>query len=168
MTPPALLILTITILATILLVTNRLRADLVALLTLVVLGVTGLVTPAEALAGLSGSAVVTILAISIIAEGLQQTGITQRLGQQMKRLAGQGETRLLVVVMLSGAALSLFMNNIAAMAVLLPATMGLSRQVRIPPSRLLMPLAYGVIAGGMATLFTSSNIITSSAFQFFI
>jgi len=164
-TTPAFITLTITVVATVLLVSNWLRPDLIALLVLVLLGVGGLVSPTEALAGFSGSAVITILAISIIAEGLQQTGITHRLGQQMKQLAGQGETRLLIVVMLSGAALSLFMNNIAAMAVLLPATMGLSRQVRMPPSRLLMPLAYGVIAGGMATLFTSSNIITSSALR---
>jgi di/tricarboxylate transporter len=164
-TTPAIITLTITALATILLISNWLRADLVALLVLVLLGITGLVTPNEALAGFSGSAVITILAISVIAEGLQQTGITHWLGQQMKRLAGQGETRLLVVLMLSGAILSLFMNNIAAMAILLPATMGLSRQSRIPPSRVLMPLAYGVVAGGMATLFTSSNIITSSALR---
>jgi len=162
---PAVFTLVITVLATTLLVSNWLRPDLVALLVLVLLGIGGLVSPTEALAGFSGSAVITILAISIIAEGLQQTGITQRLGQKMRQLAGQGETRLLIVVMLSGAVLSLFMNNIAAMAVLLPATMGLARQVRMPPSRLLMPLAYGVIAGGMATLFTSSNIITSSALR---
>ncbi len=161
----ALITLIITILVTILLISNWLRPDMVALLVLVLLGIGGLVSPTEALAGFSGSAVITILAISIIAEGLQLTGITHRLGQQMKRLAGQGETRLLVVVMLSGAVLSLFMNNIAAMAVLLPATMGLSRQARMPPSRLLMPLAYGVVAGGMATLFTTSNIIASSALR---
>jgi len=136
-TTPAFITLTITVVATVLLVSNWLRPDLIALLVLVLLGVGGLVSPTEALAGFSGSAVITILAISIIAEGLQQTGITHRLGQQMKQLAGQGETRLLIVVMLSGAALSLFMNNIAAMAVLLPATMGLSRQVRMPPSRLM-------------------------------
>jgi len=155
----------ITVLATILLISNLLRADLVALLVLVLLGITGLVAPNEAVAGFSGSAVITILAISVIAEGLQQTGITHWLGQQMKQLAGQGETRLLVVLMLSGATLSLFMNNIAAMAVLLPAAMGLARQVRIRPSRILMPLAFGVISGGMATLFTTSNIITSSALR---
>ncbi len=165
MTIPAIITLTITIFATILLIGNWLRPDLVALLVLVILGVTRLVSPNDALAGFSGSAVITILAISIIAEGLQQTGITFWLGQQMKLLSGQGETRLLVVVMLSGAVLSFFMNNIAAMAVLLPATMGLARQVRIPPSRLLMPLAYGVVAGGMATLFTTSNIIASGALQ---
>lgn len=165
MTAPAIFTLIITVLATVLLISNWLRADLVALLVLVLLGITGLVAPNEALAGFSGSAVITILAISVIAEGLQQTGITHWLGQQMKRLAGQGETRLLIVLMLSGATLSLFMNNIAAMAVLLPATMGLARQVRMQPSRLLMPLAYGVIAGGMATLFTTSNIIASSALR---
>lgn len=165
MSIPAIFTLAVTIIATVLLIGNWLRPDLVALLVLVALGVTRLVSPTDALAGFSGSAVITILAISIIAEGLQQTGITAWLGQQMKRLGGQGETRLLVVVMLSGAVLSLFMNNIAAMAVLLPATMGLARQLRIPPSRLLMPLAYGVIVGGMATLFTTSNIIASSALQ---
>jgi di/tricarboxylate transporter len=164
-TTPALITLGITIVATILLISNWLRPDLVALMVLVALGVTKLVSANDALAGFSGSAVITILAISIIAEGLHQSGITYWLGQQMKRLAGQGETRLLIVVMLSGAVLSLFMNNIAAMAVLLPATMGLARQVRMPPSRLLMPLAYGVVAGGMATIFTTSNIIASSALR---
>ena len=69
-TTPAIITLTITILATILLISNLLRADLVALLVLVVLGITGLVAPNEALAGFSGSAVITILAISVIAEGL--------------------------------------------------------------------------------------------------
>ncbi len=167
MSIPAIITLSITVFATILLIGNWLRPDLVALLVLVVLGLTRLVSPNDALAGFSGSAVITILAISIIAEGLQQTGITFWLGQKMKQMSGQGEgeTRLLIVVMLSGAVLSMFMNNIAAMAVLLPATMGLSRQVRIPPSRLLMPLAYGVVVGGMATLFTTSNIIASSALQ---
>ncbi|RME86769.1 MAG: SLC13 family permease, partial [Anaerolineae bacterium] len=113
----------------------------------------------------SSSAVITILAISIIAEGLQQSGVTYRLGQRMKRLAGQGERQLVTVVMLTGATLSLFMNNIAAVAVLLPATMGLARRLRVPPSRLLMPLAYGVISGGMATLFTTSNLIASGVLR---
>ena len=77
----------ITVLATVVLVGNWLRPDLVALLVLVTLGVSGLVSPEQALAGFSGSAVVTILGISIIAEGLRQTGVAYRLGQQMQRLA---------------------------------------------------------------------------------
>jgi di/tricarboxylate transporter len=157
--------LAITLLATLLLIGNWLRPDLVALAVMVVLGVSGLVSPEAALAGFSGSAVVTILAVSIIAEGLRETGVAYRLGQQMKRLAGGGEIRVIVVVMLAGATLSLFMNNIAAMAVLLPATLALSRQTHRSPARLMMPLAFGVIVGGMATLFTTSNIIASSALR---
>ena len=165
MSTQALITLIITIITTIVLVGGWIRPDLVALLILVVLGLTRLVTPEQAMAGFSGSAVLTILAISIIAEGLYQTGISHKLGQLMKKMAGDSENRLITTIMLSGATLSLFMNNIAALSVLLPASMSLSRQSRIPPSRLLMPLAYGVIAGGMATLFTTSSIVTSSALK---
>jgi len=157
--------LVITIISTILLAGGWIRPDLVALLTLLVLGISRLVSPDQALAGFSGSAVITILSISVIAEGFHNTGISYKLGQFMKKLAGTNEDRLITVITLSGAILSLFMNNIAAMAVLLPATMSLSRQTKVTPSRLLMPLAFGVIAGGMATLFTTSNIIASSALK---
>lgn len=163
MSPSAWTTLAIILVTTILLVSNRFRADLIALLVLVALGLSGLVTLNEALVGFSSSAVITLLAISMMTEGLQQTGIAHWLGQQMKRLSGSGETRLLAVIMLAGGSLSLFMNNIAAMGVLLPATKGLSRQKQIPLSRLLMPLSFGVIAGGMATIFTTSNLIVSSA-----
>jgi di/tricarboxylate transporter len=159
------IVLAITLLSTLFLAGGWIRPDLVALLALVVLGISRLVTPQQALAGFSGSAVITILAISIIAEGFYKTGISNKLGQLMKRMAGENDNRLMIVIMFSGAVLSLFMNNIAAMSVLLPASMSLSRQTRIPPSRLLMPLAFGVISGGMATLFTSSNIIASSALK---
>jgi len=165
MTNQALVTLAITIITTIVLAGGWIRPDLVALLTLVILGITRLVNPQQALAGFSGSAVLTILAISIIAEGLYQTGISNKLGQLMKKMAGDSENRLITAIMTSGAVLSLFMNNIAAISVLLPASMSLSRQNKIPPSRLLMPLAFGVIAGGMATLFTTSNIIASSALK---
>ena len=76
MTTPAVITLIITVLATILLISNLLRADLIAILVLVLLGITGLVTPNEALAGFSGSAVITILAISIIAGLLSATFLT--------------------------------------------------------------------------------------------
>jgi di/tricarboxylate transporter len=161
----ALLTLGFTISTTILLAGGWLRTDLVGLLVLVILGISRIVTPEQALAGFSESAVITILAISVIAEGLHQTGISMKIGQFMKKVAGENENRLIMVVTLSGAFLSLFMNNIAAMSVLLPSAMSLSRQTRLSPSRLLMPLAFGVIAGGMATLFTTSNIITSSSLK---
>jgi len=114
--------LVIILITTALLVCNRFSADLIALLVLVTLGLTHLVSLDDALVGFSSSAVITLLAISIMTEGLQQTGISHWLGQKMKGLAGEGEARLLATIMLAGGMLSLFMNNIAAMAVLLPAT----------------------------------------------
>jgi di/tricarboxylate transporter len=159
----ALLILIITIFVAVLLISEKLRPDLLALLVLVILGLSGMVKPSEAFAGFSGSAVMTLLAISIISEGLHQTGFARMLGRQMHRVGGQTEWKLVLIVTLSSAALSLFMNNIATVGVLLPAVMSLSRQTRLAPSRLLMPLAFGTLLGGMATLLTTSNIIVSGA-----
>jgi di/tricarboxylate transporter len=152
----------ITISSSIVLIADWLRPDLVALMVMALLGITGQTTPSQTFAGFSSSATITILSISIIAEGLTQSGVTRSLSQLMKRLAGQDEGRLLIVVLLTGAVMSFFMNNVAALGVLLPATISLARQTRSAPSRLLMPLSFGVIAGGMSTLFTTSNIIAST------
>ncbi len=160
---PSQLLLTfaILLLAIALLLTERLRADLVALLVVVTLGVTGVLTPREAFSGFASSAVVTIVAIFVLAEALRITGMTERAGSLLLRVAGTAEWRLVAVVMLAGAALSLVMNNIAAAAVLLPAISGIARKARVSPSRLLMPLAFATILGGMATLFTTTNIVVS-------
>src|SRR4051812_29586324 len=131
---------------------ERLRPDLVALLVLVALGATGILTSQEAFSGFSRSAVITILAIFILASGLERTGVTRRVGRLSGRGAGEGGGRLVMAVMLAGAFLSLFMNNIAAASVLLPAVSGAARRAKVNPSRLLMPLAFGTILGGMATL----------------
>ena len=157
------LILTLAILvaAVALLLSDRLRADLVALLVVVALGVTGILTPRDAFSGFSSSAVVTIVAIFILTQALFATGVTERAGELLLRFGGTSERRLVVVIMLAGAALSLVMNNIAAAAVLLPAVSGIARKTGVSPARLLMPLAFATILGGMATLFTTTNIIVS-------
>jgi di/tricarboxylate transporter len=141
--------------------TERLRADIVALLVVVALGVTGVLTVQEAFSGLSRSAVVTIMAIFILAEGLRRSGVAEQVGNLLLRVAGTQEHRLVVVVMAAGAFLSLFMNNIAAASVLLPAVSTATRKANVNPSRLLMPLAFGTILGGMATLLTTTNIVVS-------
>jgi len=162
---PAVFTLIIALVAAILLLSERLRPDVIALLVLVVLGLSRIVTPEEAFAGFSGSAVMTILAISVISEALRQTGITRKLAKAMRKAGGQSESQLTLITMLASAALSLVMNNIAAVGVLLPAVTSLARQTRTQPSRLLMPLAFGTILGGMATLLTTSNIIVSGALR---
>ncbi len=148
--------------AILLLLSDRVRPDLVALLVIVVLGVTGVLTAQETFSGFSRSAVITITAIFILAEGLQRTGVTDQVGKLLVRVAGRKEGWLAAGVMLAGAFLSLFMNNIAAAAVLLPAVSGAAHKVKVNPSRLLMPLAFATILGGMATLFTTTNIVVSS------
>jgi di/tricarboxylate transporter len=165
MTPQEILLLLILATVSVLLIYGRLRPDLIAIVTLTVLGLTGLVTPQGAFSGFGSSAVITILAIFIISEGLHQSGVTKFIGRQMFRLAKRSEPRLIFVTTLAAALLSLFMNNIAAAGVLMPAVIALSRQTRTPPSKLLMPLAFGTILGGMATLLTTSNIIVSDALR---
>jgi len=155
----------IIVIAVALLITNRLRADLIALMVMVSLGLSGVISPEDSFSGFSSSAVMTLLGISMISVALQMTGATNSLGKIMLKLGGGSETRLVLMVTLISAMLSLFMNNIAAVGVLLPAVMSLSRRSRVSPSRLLMPLAFGTILGGMATLLTTSNIIVSGALR---
>jgi len=164
-TYPAIFTLILTLVAAVLLISELLRPDLIALIVMVILGLVGIVSPQDTFSGFSGSAVMTLLGISIISEGLHQTGVTHWLGNLMFKLGGRSEATLVLTTMLVSAGLSLFMNNIAAVGVLLPAVMTLSRQTRVPPSRLMMPLAYGTVLGGMATLLTTSNIIVSGTLR---
>jgi di/tricarboxylate transporter len=158
------LIITFAILAIalVLFLTDKIPTDLVALLVVVALGVTGILTPQETFSGFSRSAVITIIAIFILAEALRRSGVTEQVGNILIKVGGKSEARLVMAVMIAGAFLSLFMNNIAAAAVLLPATSGVAKRASVNISRLLMPLAFGTILGGMATLLTTSNIVLST------
>lgn len=161
------IIITFSILAValVLFFTDKIPADLVALLVVVALGLTGILTPQEAFSGFSRSAVITILAIFIIAEALRRTGVTEQVGNILLKVGGKSELHLIVAVMIAGAFLSLFMNNIAAAAVLLPAVSGAARKADVSISKILLPLAFSTILGGMATLLTTSNIVLSSLLQ---
>ena len=147
--------------ASILLIRNVFRPDIVALMLLLSLGLTGILTPRETFSGFSRSAVVIMFSAFILAEGLRRSGVTERMGTFIFRLFGKGERQLIFGVMTAGAVLSLFMNNIAAASLLFPALSGVARRSNVSSSRLLMPLAFGTILGGMATLLTSTNIVVS-------
>src|SRR5262249_3591191 len=110
-------------------------------------------------------AVLTIVGLFVITATLERTGVVQWLADRLAHLGGTHETRMIAVFMGAGALLSLVMNNIAAGAVLLPAAVHVARQARLPESRLLMRLAFGTLLGGMATLFTTANIIISGSLQ---
>lgn len=156
------LVLGILAISLILFVSEVIRMDLVALLVLCALAVTGLVTTDEAFAGFSNSAVITVWAMFILSEGLTRTGIADIIGRQVMRLAGRREIAMIIVIMITAAVLSAFMNNIGVAALMLPVVIEVARRTRIPPSRLLMPLAYATLLGGLMTMIgTPPNLLIS-------
>ena len=158
------LVITILVVALVLFVTEALRMDVVALLVVGALTITGLVTPAEAVAGFSNEAVITLWAMFIISEGLLRTGVGDLIGRYVLRLAGRNEPALVAVIMLASGGLSAFMNNIGVAVLMLPVVMGLARRARVPPSRLLMPLSFGCLLGGLITqIGTPPNLLVSAA-----
>lgn len=165
-TPQIASVLAILAVAVALFVTERIRMDVVALLVLAILALAGLVTPDQALSGFSNPAVVTVWAVFILSGGLSRTGVANLVGQQVLRLAGQGEARLMVVIMLTAGVMSAFMNNVGVAALLLPVVMDIARRTRQPSSKLLMPLAFGSLLGGLNTLIgTPPNILISDALR---
>jgi len=150
-------ILTVTI---ILFIIDKLRIDIVAMLALLALVLTGLIDSNQALAGFANSTVVTIAALFVVGEGLFQTGVADWMGDRLIRLAGSSETRLLVTLMVGTAVLSAFLSNTGTVAVLLPVVVAAAWRIRSMPSKLLIPLAFAASIGGMLTLIgTPPNIV---------
>lgn len=151
--------------AFLLLLTNRVRPDLVALLVLITLAVGRVLTPAQALAGFSNPAVVTIASLFIVTAALEKTGVVSLLADRLSGLTGGNETRAVVVFTTAGALLSLVMSNLAAAAVLLPAAVQVARRHGWSESKLLIPIAFGTLLGGMATLLTTANLIVGGCLE---
>lgn len=152
--------------AVVLFVSEKLRVDVVAMIVLVALVVTGLVTVEEAFSGFSSPAVITVWAVFIVSGGLTRSGVADLIAQQVVRLAGRNQVRLTVLIMITVGVMSAFMNNIGAVAILLPAVMSVARETDIPPSKLLIPLAWASLLGGNMTMIgTPPNILASSILE---
>ncbi len=148
----------------VLFISEVIRMDLVALLVLGALALTGLVDADQAFAGFSNGAVITVWAMFILSEGLTRTGIADIIGRQVMKLGGTREFTMIIVIMVTGAVLSAFMNNIGVAALMLPVVVDVARRTRIPASRLLMPLAYSTLLGGLMTLIgTPPNLLISES-----
>lgn len=147
-------------------VTERLRIDIIALLVLLALVFTGLLTPEEGFSGFSSPAVITVWSVFIVSAGLTRSGVADVIARYMLRLAGRDEARLTVMIMLTVGLMSAFMNNIGAVAILLPAVVSVAREVKVSPSKLLIPLAWASLMGGNMTLIgTPPNILAASILQ---
>ncbi|CAB1057949.1 hypothetical protein D1BOALGB6SA_2705 [Olavius sp. associated proteobacterium Delta 1] len=165
-TPEIALVLTILAAAVVFLITEWIPMEVTALLSLGAVALTGLVTPTEALSGFSNPAVVTVWAVFILSGGLTRTGVANVIGHFVLRMAGTRETTMIIVIMTTAGLMSAIMNNVAVAALMLPVVMDIARHSGRPPSRLLMPLAYGSLLGGLTTqIGTPPNILVSDALR---
>lgn len=137
--------------------------EVVALVVLAALLVSGQITLPEATSGFSDPAVLTVLMMMILSEAVSESGVVAQVGHRITRWTG-GRPRLQIIGLLAVTGLlSMFINNTAAVAMFIPIAIQLAKQMRISPSRLLLPLNYAAIFGGTCTLIgTSTNILVSS------
>jgi di/tricarboxylate transporter len=150
------------IFALILFVWGRFRHDVVALICLLFLVITGIVSPEDAFTGFSHPAVITVASVLIVSSGLQSAGLMDVIGKWIMKL---GDNLTLQVTVLTGivCVVSAFMNNIGALAILMPVAIHIARKKGHSPSFILMPLAFGSLLGGMMTLIgTPPNIIIAT------
>jgi di/tricarboxylate transporter len=143
--------------------TERMPVDLVALLVLSALLVTRILTPEQAISGFSNTATVTVAAMFVLSAGLARTGAVTLLGQRLGAVGRLGLLPTLIALMLLIGIVSAFINNTAAVAIFLPIVLGLARDMGVSPSKLLIPLSFASMFGGVCTaLGTSTNILVSS------
>lgn len=150
------------LLALILFIMDFWRYDIVALLALLIVSLTGLVPLERVFSGFSNPAVITVAAVLVISRALQNSGFVEMIGRQLQRLKG-GVTIQLAALTILVTILSAFMNNVGAMALLLPVAIQIAHKNKVSPSMLLMPIAFAAHFGGNFTLIgTPTNLIVSA------
>lgn len=147
-------------------VANKPRMDVVALLVIVILPLSGILKVSEAIAGFSDPNVILIAAMFVMGEGLVRTGIAFRLGDWLVAKAAGSETRLLVLLMLATAGLGSVMSSTGVVAIFIPVVLGIADRMRVQPGRLMMPLSFSALISGMLTLVaTPPNLVVDSALR---
>jgi di/tricarboxylate transporter len=142
---------------------GRWRYDIVALLALLAVTLCGIVPASEAFAGFGHPAVITVAAVLVISRGLINSGLIDAITNQLYKI-GTSITLQITALTLTVAALSAFMNNVGALAIMLPVALQMARKNGHPPSLFLMPIAFGSLLGGLTTMMgTPPNIIIALA-----
>ena len=155
-----LIIFAITIIA---FMTSKVRSDIIALCCTAALLTSGIVTPKEALAGFSNSAIVMMIALCVVGGAVFQTGLARIISSRLLKLAGTSEVRLYFLVMLVTAVVAAFVSNTGTVALLLPIILAMCKTAGISPAKLMMPLAFASSLGGVLTLIgTPPNLIVSN------
>ena len=152
--------------AAVLLVTNWIRGDLVAVLVMLTLMLTGVLEPGDALSGLSSPVVVIIASMFVISEAIVHTGLAQRMGEAIIDRGGTSEVRLIAMLMAGSALVGSFMSSTATAAIFIPITLAVAEKAGLNHRRLLIPLAAAALISGMMTLVaTTPNIVINNALR---
>lgn len=142
---------------------NRPRMDVVALIMMTTLPLTGVITVEEALAGFSNPTIILIAALFVLGEGLVRTGVAQKLGDMLVQRAGRSEARLIVLLMIVVAGIGSVMSSTGVVAIFIPIVLRIAHNANIPAGRLMMPLSVAALISGMMTLVaTPPNLIVHS------
>ena len=160
------LVLGLVVLALLLFITEIVRFDVAALIVMALLMVFGILTPQEGISGFANSATITILAMFILSAGIQRTGLINLAARRILEVAGRDPFRqvLLIAVLIGG--ISAFINNTAAVAIMLPMAIAMARDTGGSPSKLLMPLSFASMLGGTLTLIgTSTNLLANGLLE---
>lgn len=164
MTTQIAIVLTLLLVALVLFATERIPIDIVALILVLLLVITGTLSAADAFAGFGNDIVITIAGLFILTGGLAKTGVVDAVGRRLQGLAGNSEFRMAGMIMIVAALCAAFMKNTTTTAIFLPVVLGIALRKSINPTKLLMPLAFGAILGGTCTLIgTSTNLAVSGA-----
>ena len=153
------IVMSVLVLVIILFVFEFVRVDVVGIIMMVILPILGVITPKEAISGLSSNAVVSIIAIIIIGAGLDKTGVMNVLARKILQIAGKTESRIITLISGTVALISSFMQNIGAAALFMPAAIRIGKQTGISISKILMPMGFCAIIGGTITLVGASPTI---------
>ncbi len=139
---------------------GKIRSDLVALSSLLLLVLFGILSPEEALSGFSNSVVVMMIGLFVVGGAIFQTGLAKMISNKLLKLAGKSELKLFVLVVLATSFIGAFVSNTGTVALMLPIVVSMAMSANINSSRLLMPLAFSSSLGGMMTLIgTPPNLI---------
>jgi len=163
---PIAITLILLLVAVALFATEKLPVDVVGILLVIALIMTNVLTVQEGLSGFGDNVIITIGGLFVLTGGLVKTGIVDLIGRRLYRIAGNNEFVLTALIMFVAAACASVLKNTTTTAMFVPVVLGLANRAKVPPSKLLMPLAFGAILGGSCTLIgTSTNLAVSGAMQ---
>ena len=142
---------------------GKVRSDLVAVCALLILALTGVLTPTEALAGFSNSVVIMMVGLFVVGAGIFRTGLAKMISSKILQTAGQNENKLLILVMLATASIGAFVSNTGTVAVMMPIIVSMAASANISPRRYLMPLAFASSMGMFTLISTPPNLVIQNA-----